>query len=1296
MLDKKNIINIYPLTPLQEGMLFREQMSGPGAYIMQSRFIIEGALDSEIFEQSWNFLIQRHEALRTLIAAEGADRPLQIVLRKLVTAVETDDCSGMEESECLAFIEKRSQQEIDKGFDLKQAPLFRIRLFRMSSEKNIFLFTFHHIIMDGWCQGILHEELLATYSAFHEKRQPVLPATTPFSRYVKYLDGQDRETGLSFWREKLEGFEPSSAIGWTKKWKKQPERFSMDVLEFTLPETSVRNLRKLAAECSTTLNAALQALWGITICALSGKRDIAWGTVVSGRPPELIGSGRTLGLFINTIPMRVRLAKESSFRTILTETGAWLAGSIAHQHLPLADIGTACGITAPLFDHLMIFENYPVTEESSTDNHPLSITPDSRLSGHTDYDIVFVADSGDEIDCFLKYNAALIDDKTAALIRDALIALATQTLDDSDSLLADMQILPENVLHDMIHRFPPGEILPGDNRTFPELFDACAARYPNRTAVIAVDGTMTYHELEQASNAIAESLIRGTGIQESSPVALMTGRNLSMLPSIIGIMKAGAVFVPLDPSYPDERISFILGDSKCGAVLAEEKHHHRFKEYSIPILSVESVMVSGESDRELLKKVRPDENDAAYIIYTSGSTGTPKGVVAEHRNVSNFINGYSAAIPGYRDSALRIAFVANYVFDASGRAFYPSLCHGHTVTIADENTRLDPVLLIRFLSDNAVDILDCTPSLVNIALESDTVASSLKRMVLGGEALKRITVEKIYERYPEIAITNVYGPTETTIDSSFCHLDTIPDSDGEIAPIGRALPNQQIYVLDDRLSPLSVGAEGEICIGGNGIVRGYLNRDDLTEKAFVDDPFNPSGKLYKTGDKGYWRDDGLLCFSGRQDEQVKIRGFRIEPGEIETAITTVPDVRQCAAIVINNSSGDKNLQAFFTSSGELDAETLRNTLSKKLPSHMIPSVIIRLEQIPLTPSGKIDRMKLLQTTKKETQNARQTPMQNSTSHSDQIVLDTMKSVLGVTTMQSGDNFFERGGHSLLSVRLCSLIAKNTGQRLPVSAVYRYPTALALGAFIDRFDSNVQNSLSDFHIDFNDYGTPLYCFPPYGGSGLVYQRLAAFLKNCRRLVCYNYLKDVDFVSETAAHILTEARHAPVTLLGYSGGGNLAFETSQAIERAKGQVDKIIMLDSYCRLETVNVPISRHEREMREILDSEEYAVYFSDTAAREAAVLNGTAYAEYLYSGVESGMVSANISVISAADNHLNPTKDRFGMLRSQSAWKNKTKAAFEIINGDGNHGEMLDGLHCENNAAIIRNILRCNQSEHSG
>lgn len=1274
--------NGFALTPLQEAMLLSQQTRNDGAYIMQSRLQIDGQLEHAELQRAWQILTDRHQAMRLFISQNGVHPPQQKAVDKVVPVMPFFDLSNQSPDRSAMEINDFCRREQSTGFDIAQPPLFRTALFRLNPARHVFIMTFHHIIMDGWCQGILHDELLECCRAIRAGSSPQLPPAPPFKAYVDYLAQRNTAAGLAFWKNVLTDFEPGGETAWMKTPSAKRSDFVFKVIEFKLPEPLTARLRQQAAECGTTVNAAFQTLWGAMLCRLSGRRDTAWGTVVSGRPPELTGSDRTVGLFINTIPVRFQINPAASFKTALTATGKFFADSLEHQYVPPAEIQQQCGANNGLFDHLVIFENYPVSEHSAETGTILRITPESQLSGHTDYDLVCTADNDETIDLRLKYNAAVISSANITLLRDCLLLLAEQCTANPDAPLITLKALPDEIFAAVTNHLPEGASLPANATTFPAMFAAQAKQTPDRIAIEANGDSLSYRQLDNISNSIAHFLRTSGGIQPGDRVALITERDNTLLPSVIGIMKAAAVFVPLDPAYPAERIDFILRDSECRAVIAGGGALERMQRCK-QVQVIDAAAIIAAAHNTVSAPPWPLADAPAYIIYTSGSTGTPKGVIVQHRALANFVQGYNAAVLNLHPAPLRIAFVANIIFDAAGRAFYPALCRGDTVIVVDEQTRLDGNALMQLLEQQTVDLLDGTPSLCSLAAESGSQLKTVKRIVMGGEPLTRTTAEHVAATFPAAALTNVYGPTETTIDSSFYHLNAETKQRWQTAPLGRPLPNQRIYVLDRELNPLPPGANGELVIGGYGLSAGYLGRAELTQQQFSADPFRPGERIYRTGDTGFWDSDGNLHYTGRLDSQVKIRGYRIEPGEIEAAAAQETGVGKSAVIVKTGRDGSASLCLYYT--GSLQPPELRKRLKNRLPAHLVPDMAIAIERLPLTPTGKIDRAALsaLPIEKPVIPESLSTNL----SPTECLIIEAMSCVLENGGLSVSDSFFDAGGHSLKAARLVALLAAKTGKRLPLTALYRHPSPRELAEFLDRFDPALNSLMDEFSFTFNDKGPVIFCFPPFGATGIIYQSLSKALPDVR-LRCFNYLAGIDFLSETVTAITEHESSRPVTMLGYSGGGNLAFEAARKIEARGGKIGHIIMIDSFRRMESVTIPRKKHEEEIRAILSSETYTPYFNDRHQFEQAVANGVAYADYLYSGIESGTIAAPLTVLASQQSKDDTGLNRHGARRSREAWAELTTGGFQIIPGHGVHEDMLVEQYCVLNAAIIRDLVR--------
>jgi amino acid adenylation domain-containing protein len=1279
MVDKANVQNIYPLSPMQEGMLFHALADGEGAYLLQSRLEITGLLDRDAFEKAWALLVKRHDVFRTLFSATGADRPLQIVLRDVLLAMTQEDISSHSPEEQQRRIETFCDEDQKKLFDLKTPPLLRLHLFALSSDRHVLIFTVHHLMMDGWCQGVLQEELLSSYYAFREGTSPTLPPPVPYASFIKKIESRNEAEGISFWRETLDEYQPVPLFNW----KGSRDGFDFACLESSLDAELSSSLKMAATDLGVTLHVLFQSLWGQVAARFSGRDDIVFGTVVSGRSPDIYGSERIIGLCINTVPVRVRLRDNESFADLVRRMRAQITAAMPWQQMPLVEINALAGSGAELFDHLTVFENYPTGNDEPLTDGQIRIQPSGNLYGYTNYNLVAVFDPGDEIVMRLKYNSRAVGGEQVALLRDSFLLAAQAVACEVGANVSSLPILPDAEETRILRDFSEGISLVLTDETVVAMFEKQAEQTPERTAIVATDGSLTYAELNCRSNIIANRIIKEAKAACGECVGVVMDRDSWMHAVLIGVMKSGAAYVPIDPAYPDERIAFLVEDCDCKLVLTNNAHCERL----MGITSATVIDVTARDEKENSDKpaLTVSGDDLVYVIHTSGSTGKPKGVRVSHRALANFVQGFVREVHGIYDQPLQEAFVANYVFDASSRAFYPPLTRGDTVHVIDAEMRMDPQAFFRYLCSAGIQILDGTPSLCSMLLEGEGGEPELLHIVCGGEGLSAGMVQRIRRSsLAKAKITNVYGPTETTVDSTLYHVNPLLAEKFPVCPIGRPLANQRTYILDAKMKLLPVGAVGELFIGGLGVAQGYHNRPELTAEKFVSDPFRPGEIIYRTGDRVRWLESGDIEFLGRMDQQVKIRGFRIEPGEVETVMSQHPEVRACAVAVRQNAENENELHAFYSGKNPPAADELRLWLGKRLPSHLVPSRLVCLEHMPMTATGKIDRKSLPEIAAEPV--TAQSHLQGAT---EEKLAGIWRHILGQDAGRD-DDFFVLGGHSLKAVRLVSRVSKEFGKSLPMTLAYLAPTLRHMAELIERHDDAAQDKLCEsvFVCNPNAEKT-VFCFPPYGATSIVYTGLSQKLPEYR-FVCINFKSPETFFAESE-QILTEYGNSePVLLLGYSGGGNLAFEIASRWEQKGNSVAKLILLDSYRRLSVSEIPDEVLRNEVAEIMNDPLLRSCLSTAEMRLKQAEAAFSYAKYI-SGYQEGerQISADIHIICSNDKttETDVSIDRYGTTRSRSAWKDVTLCDFTIYEGQGSHDEMLWGQQLAGNTAILRKVL---------
>ncbi|TWP48426.1 amino acid adenylation domain-containing protein [Lentzea tibetensis] len=961
-----DVVEVLPLAPLAEGLLFHAlyDSAGVDVYVSQLTVQLAGPLDAERLRESARWLVRRHPNLRA-----GFWQGKQFIASEVDVPFRTAD----------GDLDALRAEERGR-FDMTSPPLLR---FLLAGDRLVI--THHHILLDGWSTPVLLDELLAHYAGTD------LPEPPAYRDYLRWLGKQDRAAAERAWAGLLDGVdEPTLVAEPGARLDGEPRE---RIIELSPALTD--RLTRRAAEGGFTLNTVVQAAWAMVLGGITGRADVVFGTTVSGRPAQLPGVETMVGLFINTVPVRARLTAGTSVADLCADLQRQQTAMSEHAVLGLADLHRLTGVTE-LFDTLTVFENYPDDVRS-----PQVVGTEMRYPVH--YPLGLIAVPGDQLTLRLSHRASLPVERIA----DCLVRVLTAVADD-----------PSRPLHrvDLLDQDERARVLEEWNDTATEVPDVTltrlladqAVRTPDATAVVFEGAGLTYAELDAWSNRLARHLV-ASGAGPERFVAVLLPRSLELMVALVAVLKAGAAYLPIDPDHPAEWIDYVLGDADVAVTLR-----------SLPD-------VATLSPDPLPLTATPDT--AAYLIYTSGSTGRPKGVVVPHRAIVNRLL-WSQEHYGL-DASERALQKTPSSFDVSVPEFFGPLIVGATVVLAKPGGHRDPAYLAALIRSERITEVNFVPSMLEAFLEEPSVSgcTSLRRVLAAGEALSSELASR-FRSTVDVPLHNLYGPTEAAVEVSF-H-ECLPGTDEGSVPIGRPVWNTRLYVLDRDLNPAPPGVTGELYLAGVQLARGYLNQASLTAERFVACPFG--GRMYRTGDLARWRADGTVEFVGRADHQVKVRGFRIELGEIESVLTAHPDVRQ--AVVV---ARDDTLVGYVV--GEVDASGAREHIAAVLPEYMVPSAVLVLDAMPLTPSGKLDRKALPapEIVLKPSSRAPRTP-------AEELVVGLFADVLGVEVGVE-DRFFDLGGHSLLAMRLIGRVRTVFGVELDIRSLFDAPTPAALAARI---------------------------------------------------------------------------------------------------------------------------------------------------------------------------------------------------------------------------------------------------------
>ena len=1054
------IKDIYYLTPMQEGMLYHYLMDKKsGAYFIQNMLTLKGEVDRELFEKSFNIVIQRHDILRTVVLHEGLNKPLQVVLKERKAEIGYEE---LREEEKENRIEEIKKADRERHFNISKDHLMRVTIVKAGEESTI-LWSFHHIIMDGWCLGIIAKEIFGVYAKLKKGKGRVNEKETdkeieklqgevcPYGSYIKWLEKQDKEAAKAYWEKYLEGYEQQATLPKTKG-REQEGGYILGEHNISIGKDITRKLTEIGHKNHVTMNIIMQAVWGVILQGYNNTEDIVFGSVVSGRPPEVTGIEQMVGLFINTIPVRIKKSRGQKFSEMIRQIQEESLDSKKHEYISLAEIQSATQLKQGLIDHIMVFENYPVQKELEKQEDTGFTVQRFEASEQTNYDFNIVIYPGEEISIKLSYNQCVyakeMIERTAGHICEVINKLA----EDPSIVVEDIEIITQEEKQQILYDFNDTKAEYPKDKTIHQLFEEQVEKTPDNIAVVYEDRQLTYRELNEKSNQLAR-LMRRKGVKPDSIVGIMVERSLEMIIGIMGVLKAGGAYLPIDPNYPADRIRFMLEDSEA-TLLLSHKMLMGVSEFKGEALYLDDIDTYLE-DRSNLEPANESLN-LAYLIYTSGSTGNPKGVMIEHKSVVNFIYGMEDRMK-FTDVKSIVA-LTSISFDIFVLETLLPLSCGLKIVIVNENLQKNAEVLKELIYNNEVDILQATPSRMNLLmadLENKKWIGQLKLILVGGEEFPPMLLEEL-RKETKATIYNMYGPTETTVWSAIRDLtDTVGIN------IGKPIENTQIYIMEsNKLSP--VGVPGELCIAGDGLARGYLKRPELITEKFVANPFKPGERMYRTGDLARWLPDGNIEFFGRIDHQVKIRGYRIELGEIENRLLKHEMIKEAAVVAKKDNSGSKYLCAYIVAENELTVPELREYLSMELPAYMIPSYFVQLDKLPLTPNGKVDRKAMPEP---DYYISTGTEYAAPEDEIEKELSEIWSNVLEIEGFGVNHDFFEVGGNSITLITLNTVINKKYPNIIQPQDLFDYRTIKKLAKIIRERKNIYEDASNVINIEF---------------------------------------------------------------------------------------------------------------------------------------------------------------------------------------------------------------------------------------
>ena len=1043
-----------PLSHAQQRLWFLSRMEGASAaYHIPAAMRLAGPLDRRALERTLQMLVQRHETLRTHFASVDGS-PVQVIAERGTPVLRVVDLSALAAREQETQLQRDIKDEVARPFDLATGPLMRCSLFRLGEQAHVLVLTLHHIIADGWSIGVLVREVAALYEAALQSRPNPLPALP--LQYADYAQWQRRRVDdpalqrqLDHWKNHLAGAPALLSLP-TDRPRPAQQSYAGARLPVRLDAQLSAAVMQLARQAGTTLFMTLQAAWALTLSRLSGQDDVVIGTASANREPESVQG--LVGLFATTLPLRLSLAGRPTVLELLAQARQVTQAAFANHDVPFQQMVEALRPERSLGHHplfqVMLLQNPPLGELKLPG---LTLQPLASSADTAQFDLsLALGESGGEITGSLVYASDLFDRTTIERWAGHFANVLRQMSYAPAQACDDIELMGGSERQQVLQGFNATQTPFPDGLLVHQLFESQARRTPDAMALAFGSDTLSYAALNARANRLAHAL-RERGVGPDVRVGVCAERSLEMVVGLLGVLKAGGAYVPLDPGYPADRLVYMVTDAAPRLVLAQSALLPRLSGCTAPLLALDDEAACAAQPATDPDAAGAQASQLAYVIYTSGSTGQPKGAMNEHRAVVNRLTWMQQAYPLTPED--RVLQKTPFGFDVSVWEFFWPLMVGARLIIARPGGHQDPAYLAGLIESERITVLHFVPSMLQVFLAhgDGQGGASLRHVFCSGEALPAPLKNQCLAALPHAALHNLYGPTEAAVDVSFWRCE--PGAPHEPVPIGRPIANLRLYVLDARGRPVPIGVAGEIHIGGVGVGRGYLHRPELTAERFVPDPFSPDprGRMYRTGDLGRWRADGAIEYLGRNDHQVKIRGLRIELGEIESRLLEQPEIDEAVVVVRDDGAGDQRLVAYVVPPAGVPLETpalgleaLRTRLRQALPDYMLPSAVVPLPALPLSPNGKLDRKALPAPAQGAVQDAEFEPPEGV---AEQRLAAIWREVLQIERVGRHDNFFDLGGHSLLAVKVIERV-RQAGARLDVASIFTAPTLSALAARIE--------------------------------------------------------------------------------------------------------------------------------------------------------------------------------------------------------------------------------------------------------
>lgn len=1246
----------YPLSPAQKRMYIISHFKGAEiSHNICDINWVHGHLDTTRLEAAFQAMIDRHESLRTSFSMINGE-PVQVIQQK--STFRLTRLRGKEEDA------PAMAKDFIRELRLSEAPLLRAAVLEVSPEKHLLLFDIHHIISDEVSAGIFLRELWAIYQG------TVLPEPAiQYKDYVAWLYSAAHAAVIArqkqYWLQQMQGDLPVMEMPFdfprplAKTFEGKDHLFRPD-------DSTTALAFEFISRRGITLNMLMLAVYNILLSKYTSLEDIIVGIPVAGRTHADLEP--VIGMFVNTLPIRSYPTGEKIFEQFLEEVKTTALSAYENQDYPFEELVEALQFKRdparnPLFDVLFQF----ISKQPREAVQGLQFEPFPLNISVAKFDLTFLTiQSGERIEFQLNYNSALLTESAAQRLAHHFCHVLRQVLHHPAIALKAVSLADETEIA-QLRAFGGSPEKDAPRMTIPQLWQENAPLYKDQVAVETSAGSITFGELDRQSTALAIYLQEVYHVKPGDKVALMLQRTLDMPVALLAILKTGAAYVPVDPHFPAQRVEYILSNSQCTVILADKDYP-----YSLPLFNIYGERQNISRQQMIPVQLSPD--DLAYIIYTSGSTGEPKGAMLEHLNVTSFVRNFEPVygiLPGDK-----ILAISNITFDLSVLEILCSLLSGVTVLLADDTEINDFQKVKELILQHKVNVLQMTPSRLSLFLNTVglSIISGIKTVITGGEPVPT----GLFNSLKGCKNTRVFtscGPTET------CIYSTTDEAKDDRITIGKPLLNEQVFIVGNygQLQPINV--VGEIYIAGSGVGRGYCNQETLTGEKYFRDETLSSERIYKSGDIGRWLADGRIECLGRKDTQVKLRGYRIELGEIENALGKMDGIGATAAI-ITTIKGEKQIAAFYEADREYGYTTIRTFLADRLPSYMLPLFCIHVEKMPLTNNGKTDRKALDQLSQQH--QAANRPFDEPVGTLQKTLAHIWKDILGLERISSTDNFFEIGGNSIKLIQVLNRIKKELDVDVPLTTAFTYPTIKALAEKIKMITEFGSVSEEEFYSVANaGKAQTIFCFPPAIGYSFIYAALAEYFPDYS-ICCFHFMEGEDRM-EKYIQVMDELQpDQPLVLLGYSAGGNFAFELAKELENREREVSDIILLDSFKRWHAKEKTPEELEATVHAYYQIVDWSIFAVDASYLETLKKNTMSkiesYCKYMNGKTDPGATNARIHIVKSKDEWQTPETNR--------DWTESTNSGFYIYQGDGLHPEMFNPEYLTHNAGLISTILQ--------